>query len=387
MPVNRLGQNNRRADNMNDVMGIINLSDSEENIRDLTLNRSLASLHILGRYRVIDFALSNMVNANISNVSIFAHGKGHSLMMHLGSGKHWGLDRKRDGLFVFYPDLNPDDNIRRHGDLEQFKHHIDYLKNSTQSYVVLMRSYMVCNVDINKMVKAHKQSGADVTIAYKRMENSVGRFMGCDTIEIDDDENIKGFGKNLGKERFYNISMEIYVLKRELLIKLIEDAVQRGDARYLKECLFNRFSDLEVKGWRHGGYLSAINSTSNYFQTNMDLLCEDKWHELFNENGKIYTKVMDAPSTYYSEDSFISNALIANGCIIEGTVENSIICRDVHIKKGAIVRNSIVFPNVIINETTNLSYVILDKNVVINSNKMLFGDRQNPFVIKKNMVL
>lgn len=372
---------------MNDVMGIINLSESEENVKDLTLGRNLASIHILGRYRVIDFALSNMVNAGLTNVAIFNHGKGHSLMMHLGSGKHWGLDRKKDGLFVFYPDQNPDDNNRRLGDLEYFKNHIDYLKNSTQQYVILSRSYMICNMDFKKMVKAHKATGADITIAYKKMENSVGRFMGCDTLELDTDENIIGIGKNLGKDKYYNISLEMYVLKRELLIKIIEESIQKGDARFLKEGIMNRLSSFDVKGWRFGGYLGCINNTPNYFQTNMDLLNEDAWHELFNKNGKIFTKVMDAPSTYYSEDSFISNSMIANGCIIEGTVENSIICRDVHIKKGAIVRNSIVFPNVIINETTNLSYVILDKNVVINSNKMLFGDKQNPFVIKKNMVL
>jgi glucose-1-phosphate adenylyltransferase len=372
---------------MNDVMGIINLSESEDNIKDLTLNRSLASIHILGRYRIIDFALSNMVNAGITNVAIYNHAKGHSLMMHLGSGKHWGLDRKRDGLFIFYPDQYTDDNHRRTGDLEYFKNHVDYLKNSTQPYVLMSRSYMIYNADFKKMVKYHKQSGADVTIAYKKMENSVGRFMGCDTLEVSEDEKIVGIGKNLGKEKYYNISLETYVMKRELLIKLIEDSIQKGDARFLKEAIMNRITGFDVKGWHFGGYLSCVNSTSNYFLTNMELLNEAKWRELFNENGKICTKVMDAPSTYYSQDSFVSNTIVANGCIIEGTVENSIICRDVHIKKGAIVRNSIIFPNVTISETTNLSYVILDKNVVINSNKMLFGDRQNPFVIKKNMVL
>lgn len=372
---------------MNDVMGIINLSETEDNIKELTLNRSLGSIHILGRYRVIDFTLSNMVNAGLTNVAIFNHAKGHSLMMHLGSGKHWGLDRKRDGLFIFYPDQNPADINQRTGDLDYFKNHIDYLKNSTQTYVIMSRSYMICNLDYKKMVKRHKKSGADVTIAYKKMENSVGRFMGCDTLEVDGDERITGIGKNLGKERHYNISMEMYVLKRELLIKIIEEAVQKGDSRFLREALLNRIGNYDVKGWAFSGYLSCVNSTSNYFLTNMEMLNESKWYELFNANGKIYTKVMDASSAYYSEDSFVSNSMIANGCIIEGTVENSIICRDVHIKKGAIIRNSIVFPNVTINETTNLSYVILDKNVVINSNKMLFGDRQNPFVIKKNMVL
>lgn len=372
---------------MNDVMGIINLSETEENIKELTLHRNLAALHILGRYRVIDFALSNMVNSGITNVAIYTYNKGHSLMMHLGSGKHWNLDRKRDGLFMFYPDNFEDASHRRSGDLDSFKNHIDYLKNSSQQYVLLTKSYMICNIDYTKMVKAHKASGADVTIAYKKMENSVGRFMNCDTLDLDAEDNVIGIGRNMGNEKHYNTSMEMYLMKRELLIKIIEESVFKGDARYLKEAVFNRLTQFEVRGYQFKGYLSCVNTVENYFLSNMDLLNEDRYREVFIDNGRISTKVMDAPSTYYSEDSFISNSIIANGCIIEGTVENSIICRDVHIKKGAIVRNSILLPNVIVENTTNLSYVILDKNVVIQPNKMLFGDKQNPFVIKKNMVL
>lgn len=372
---------------MNDVMGIINLSESDENIKDLTLTRTIASIPLLGRYRVIDFALSNMVNAGITNVGIYTYGKSRSLWQHLGSGKPYGLDRKRDGLFVFYPECSPEDNIRRAGDLEQFKLHMDYLKVSTQQYVVLSRSYMICNVDLAEMVRQHKKTGADITIAFKTMENSVGRFMGCDTVHLDEEENVIGLGKNLGKEKHYNISLEMYVMKRELLIKMIESAIQKGEAHFLKEVIFNRMPLLKVIGFRFQGYLGCINSSVNYFKTNMDLLDPNASRELFNANGKIHTKIMDAPSTQYTEESYVSNSLIANGCIIEGTVENSILCRDVHVKKGAIVRNAIIMPNAVISETTNLNYVILDKNVTITPRKMLFGDNSNPFVIKKNMVL
>ena len=372
---------------MNDVMGIINLSESDEHIKDLTLTRSIGSIMILGRYRVIDFILSNMTNSGLTNVGIFTHGKSRSLTNHLGSGKHWGLDRKRDGLFVFHPEYRMDDNIRRVGDLELFKMNLDYLKHSRQEYVLMSRSYMICNIDFKPMVDYHKKTGADITIAYKSMENSVRRFVECDSLTLDEDRNIVSIGKNLGKKRHYDISMEMYVMKRELLIKIIEESVHRGDSRFMKEAIFNTMDKLKVNAYPFDGYLSCVSTIQNFYQTNMDLLNIANCNELFYENGRIFTKVLDSPSTKYSDNSYVSNSLIANGCIIEGTVENCIICRDVHVKKGAIIRNSIVFPNVVISETTNLNYTILDKNVVITERKMLFGDSSSPFVIKKNTVL
>ncbi|SCZ78859.1 glucose-1-phosphate adenylyltransferase subunit GlgD [Acidaminobacter hydrogenoformans] len=372
---------------MNDVMGIINLSESEEQIKDLTLGRSLGALHILGRYRIIDFQLSNMVNSGLSNVAIFTYGKSHSIMLHVGSGKPWGLDRKRDGLYIFYPEINTEDNIRRQGDLDNFRNHLDYLQSSTQKYVILSRSYMLANIDYKDVVQHHRASGSDVTIVYKNIEKSYDRFPNCDTLTLNDQNRVIGIGKNLGKQENYNVSMEMYVMKRDRLIKIIESAIQRGDARFLKEAIFQRLPELKVGAYRFNGYLSCIQTINNYFETNMELLNTQLCEELFGKNGPIYTKVMDAPSTYYSEDSYVSNSLVANGCIIEGKVENSIIHRDVRIKKGAVVRNSILLPYVTVSEATNLNYVILDKHVTITPRKMLFGDQCNPFVIKKNMVL
>jgi glucose-1-phosphate adenylyltransferase len=328
-----------------------------------------------------------MVNSGLTNVSIFTYGKSHSIMYHVGSGKHWGLDRKRDGLYIFFPEINSEDNIRRLGDLENFRNHLDYLQNSTQNYILLSRSYMLCNMDYKDLFKFHKNSGADISIVYKEIEKSYDRFMNCDTLTMDNQDRIIGIGQNLGKQEQYNVSMEMYIMKRELLVKIIESAIQRGDSRFLKEAIFQRMPDLKVNGYRFNGYVSCIQTINNYFETNMELLNTQLCAELFNKFGPIYTKVMDAPSTYYSEDSYASNSLVANGCIIEGKVENSILHRDVRIKKGAVVRNSILLPHVTVSESTNLNYVILDKNVTITPRKMLFGDQCNPFVIKKNMVL
>lgn len=372
---------------MNDVMSVINLSDPEEHIKELTGSRALASLPILGRYRVIDFMLSNLTNSGVKNVSIYTYGKTRSLTQHLGSGKHWGLDRKRDGLYLFHPDRVFEDNMPRKGDLENFINHIDYLKYSSQKYVILSRSYMICNIDFRPIVEEHKKSGADLTVVYKSLENHVGRFMGCDTLKLDENQNVLNMGKSMGKERYYNISLEMYVMERTKLVELIEKSIQVGDANFLKEAIFNRMEGMKVKGYPFKGYLSCVNSVDNYYNTHQDLLSVTNAKDLFNENGNIYTKVMDAPSTKYSETSCVNNSLIANGCIIEGTVENSILFRDVHIKRGAIIRNSIILPNVEVGDATSLNYSIIDKNVKITERKMLFGDASSLFVIKKNSVL
>lgn len=370
---------------MNDVMGIINLTESEEQIKELTLDRCVAAIPILGRYRIIDFALSNMANSGIKKVSIFSYGKDRSLIRHLGSGKHWNLDRKRGGLYLFHADKILDSNVVNKGDLENFASNLDSIKTSTQEYVVLTRSYMICAIDYKDMVEKHKESGADITIAYKNMENSVKRFLNCDTLMLDEEQNINSIGKNIGKERYYNISLEMYVMKRDLLVKIVEDSIFTGEHKYLKQCVLSKVGKLNIKGYQFKGYLSCVNSIQNYYLTNTDMLNIANADDLFNNYGRIYTKIMDAPSTKYTDNSYVNNSLIANGCIIEGTVENSILCRDVHIKKGSIVRNSVILPNVVIGETSSLNYTIVDRNVNITDRKMLYGDASSLFVIKKNV--
>ncbi len=246
---------------------------------------------------------------------------------------------------------------------------------------------MLANIDFNPAFKFHKESGADITIIYKQMENSVRRYINCDTLNLDENDNVLGIGKNLGKRRHYDISLEMYIMKKDVLIDIIEEGIHRGDGDYLKQCLFNRLQDLNVNAYPYDGYLSCINNIDNYYLTNMELLGADKSKQLFHDHGTIYTKIKDETSTLYSDTAHVTNSLISNGCIIEGTVENSVIGRGVKIKKGAIVRNSIIMQNAFIDETANLNYAILDKNVVISKKKMLFGHEGNPFVIRKNATI
>jgi|LGVE01.1.fsa_nt_gb glucose-1-phosphate adenylyltransferase len=369
---------------MNEMMGIINLSASTEKLKNLTEVRTIGSIPIGGRYRVIDFTLSNMVNSGMSNIAVCTQGRARSLYDHIGSGKYWDLDRKKDGLFYFHPEASSIDIVQKRGDIELFNSMLSYIKKSKQPYVFLSRSYMICNIDYSDMLEFHKESDADITILYKRMNNHVRRFIDCDTINIDENDDILSIGKNLGKKKYYNVSMEMYMMKRELLVDIIEESIHLGDVEFLKQCLFKQIGELKVKGFSFDGYLACINSIQNYYNTNMDMLQPEVQEELFNANGLIYTKIKDEPSTFYADDSFTSNSLVSSGCIIEGIVENSILSRGVHVKKGAIVRNSVIMQNSIIGETANINYMILDKNVEIGSKRVFNGDSDHPFVIAKN---
>lgn len=368
---------------MKELMGIINLSENEENIKELTYNRSLATIPIMGRYRIIDFMLSNMVNSGIQKVSIITKGKSRSLMDHIKTGKSWGLDKKINGLTVLNPVVNLYDFVTHKGDLECFKSHYDFFEHSKQKYVFLSRSYMICNIDFKDALKYHKESGADITIIYKKILNNDDRFLNCDNLNLDDDNRVISIGRNTKIRRSSNVSMEMYIMKKELLLNIIHDSLILGDSEYLKQAVFQKIKSSYVNAYEFEGYLSCINSVQNYYETSMELLDRNLSNELFDQNGTIYTKVKDEPPAKYVEGSKVSNSLIANGCIIEGTVENSILGRSVKIKKGVVVKNSIIMQKSTIEEGTFVDNAIVDKYVQISPQSILSGDRRNPIIIKK----
>ena len=371
---------------MKRIMGIINLSERTEHIKELTLNRAIASLPFAGRYRVIDFALSNMVNSRIDNVAVVTQGKTRSLVDHLGSGKPWDLNRNRDGLFIFHPDVSSQDVVQRKGDMEIFKENLDYLYRSKEEYVAMSRSYMIGVVDYENIMAYHEDRGADITIVYSKVMNG-SDFMYCDTVLVGNNHEIRSIGKNMSKEKEVDISMEMYFMKRELLITIIEDAIQTGDSDHLKQCIFNRLTNMKVYGYRHYGYVACINSLPNYYKASMDMLHQDIYSELFRSERLIYTKVKNEPPAKYTNTSIVENSLIGSGCVIKGTVINSVIARGVVVEENAVVKNSIIMQNANIAATSDLNYMIIDKNVTISAEKRLNGDVNHPYVVKKNAVL
>jgi glucose-1-phosphate adenylyltransferase len=368
---------------LKDYMGILDLNEKEENIRNLTRNRTVASIPMAGRYRVIDFVLSNMVNAGITNVGVFTKSKSRSLIDHLSGGKPWDLDRKREGLFVFnFGNGNPSLE-----DVEMFRNNIDYLHLSKEKHIILSSSYMICNIDYEEAVKFHEKSGKSITAIYKKADNCTTAFIDCDVLNIDDSGRVVSVGKNIGVQNINNICMEMFIMKKDTFIELVYKCVTTGAFRKVTHAIYRNLEEYDVAAYEFKGYLECINTIKSYYITNMDCLDPKVNKELFFNNGLIYTKVKDEAPTKYSEDSVVSNSLIANGCVIEGTVENSIIFRRVNVKKGAVIKNCIIMQNCDIGEDARLTNIITDKNVAIGKGKKLKGDKQLPLVIEKEPIL
>lgn len=364
---------------LKDYMGILTLNENDDRIKNLTRKRPLASVPIGGRYRIIDFVLSNMVNAGIKNIGILTNSKSRSLMDHLGSGKPWDLDRKITGLFLF----NYGTSREYWDDVELLKNNMEYLYQSKENYVIISPSYMVCNIDYRAAAAYHEASGKDITIIYKKVTDGTKDFIECDLLNLDNNNSVTSVGKNIGLDSSANISMEMFIMKKEVLIGLILKCIKTGLCRTIKEAVYRNVDSLNVTAYEFNGYLSCINSTISYYRTNMDMLEIPINRELFFNNGPILTKVKDESPSKYGDNSRVSNSLIANGCIIDGVVENSIIFRRVKIAKGAHIKNCIIMQNSDIGKDAKLENIITDKNTIIEENRELKGSEKIPLVIEK----
>lgn len=331
------------------MLGLIDATTCFGDLKELTMMRSVAAVPFGGRYRLIDFALSNLVNSGVQSVAIFPKYQYRSLMDHLGSGKDWDLNRKRDGLFFFPPPFNSQ-NDHLASVLHYFKHHKDYFHRSTQEYAVIVQSNTVCNLDFNVVLNRHIETNADIT-------------------------EICQNGESLG----------MYILKKTLLLELLDS--ERDDSHYTLYDVINHFPQkLTCHTYEYDGYAAIINSINDYYRHSLELLQPKIMEHLFSRENPIYTKVKDEPPTRYSKDAIVRNAQIANGCIIEGHVENSIIFRGVKIAKGAVVKNSIIMQKSQIGEGAMLEHVILDKDVTIDNHVRLNGYAESPIVIPKGSV-
>lgn len=374
---------------MKNVIGVINLGKSQTLLDDLTRNRSIASVPFAGRYRLIDFALSNMVNSGLSKVAVFTLNKSRSLTDHLGSGKEWDLDRKHGGLFILPPAINFLDEEYK-GDLQNFHGHIDYFRRSSkEEYVIVSRSHMVCNINYKEAFKQHVETKADVTVLYKRMDLKTEALSACTQIEIDGKGRVLGMQEVLeaDDDATRNVYMETFIINKSLLVELIEDSISQGNYDMTTSVIIENLSRMRVIGYEHRGHLAIINSTASYYRESMRLLCPNVWRGLFFQPGLIYTKIKDEPPVKFMEGAHVTNSMIANGCIVQGTVENSILFRGVKVAPGAVVRNSIIMQDCEIGEEAHIENMILDKEVHIQGGKMLLEQQEQPLVIDKRSSL
>ena len=368
---------------MNNCVGIINLDEKENRMGELVTNRPLASVPIAARYRIIDFVLSNMTNSGIECIGIFTKNKSRSLMDHLTNGRPWDLHRKKDGLKVF----NFGDDDPSYDDVHNFLDNIGFVKYSRKDYVLISPSYMICNIDYEKALEEHRKSNNDITIIYKNVDNADKAFIDCDILNIDDYDRVVSIGENLGRDKNANISMEMYIMSTELFIDIVDESVRSGMYRKIKQFIHSNLQSAKVGAYKFNGYLSCVNSLNSYYDANMDLLKDDVNCELFFDGRPIYTKVKDEAPTHYTENSNVTNSIIANGCIIEGEVKNCIISRRVFVAKGSKLEDCVIMQNTVVGEGAKLQKVIADKGIEIKEREEYKGSDFWPVVMKKRILL
>jgi len=366
------------------MMGVINLIHEADEMEALTANRCLATVPFGGRYRLIDFTLSSMVNSGIPKVAVFAHRKFRSLMDHIGSGSNWDLHRKQSGLFVLPPSMEDQTDFGK-GDLYHFYKNRDYFARSQLDYVVISRSHMVCNVDFAKVLEQHRETGADITVVCKSSSEGLPGL--ARKAKLNEAGRITDMQDHFGRLDSSIISMEMYVLSKDLLLDLVETSLAQGRDHFVRHSILSRLNQLQVHAYMHGGVLGVVNNIAAYYQHSMELLQPEVWRELFFKPGSVYTKVKDEPPTHYRNGADVTHSLVANGCDIEGTVHNSILFRGVKVARGAVVRNSIVMQNGIIGEDGSLENCILDKEVEIRAMQQLKGSTDMPFIALKRKVI
>lgn len=369
---------------MMDTMGVIIACNDKVNLSELERVRSVSALPFGGRYRLIDFVLSGMVNSNIINVGVATDYNYQSLLDHLGSGKPWDLARKKYGLFILPPFARHHENTSGDIEMELLTGILHYMKRSGQKYVVVADCNNICNIRFDDIVAQHRHNEADITVVYQRTDS---RKDGEVYATVDDDNIVTSLHYGKGNKKCTNRLVGYYVFTKEVLISMLEKCQLQGKNNFVQDILVASLDRRKVMGYCFEGYLKTITDIDSYYNVSMDLFDSHTRKSLFVADDKILTKTKDKVPTRYLDDADVTSSIIADGCIINGTVENCILFRGVSVEKGAVIKNSIIMQDCVVSEGATLDSVIMDKNCVIRKGKTLIGQPDFPIVVGKRRTI
>lgn len=367
---------------MSKLLGIVNMSGDSIDIEGLSNYRSTSAISLLGRYRLIDFVLSNMSNSDIDQIHVYVKDKPRSIIEHIGSGRMYNLNSKRSKVRILMGENNRMSAQFNH-DINAFAEHMSYIDEVSANYVVIAPAHFICRINFEDVLQQHLETKADITVVYKNTDNAKEEFIGCDWLTLNGKKEVIAMEVNRGNTKQRSISLETYVMSKEMFKKLVKAAQDTSSLFCLKDIIAEQVGDLLVRGYSQRGYVACINNLSAYYKANMDLKKWDNISSMFSSEWPIYTRTNDSPPAKYGEKAIVSDAFIANGCLIEGTVINSVIGRGTIVKENAVVKDCVILAEGYIESGTHVENAVIDKKVKIKKKACIKGAEHVPLYIKK----
>lgn len=366
------------------AIGLVNLH-SDVDYLGLTEKRPVASVSFLGRYAIIDFVLSNMSNSAIDAVGVLIQKKPRSLFKHLAGGNSWNFNSKAGGVSFLYNEKYANNPNYNH-DINNMIENIAFLEGNNADYVVIAPAHIITTMDYSDVIEAHEKAGAEITMVYKKVNDANESYIDCDCLTVKN-KVVTKIERNKGSRKDCSISLETYVINREILIKIINEAKEVSAFFNLRDYLAYLCDEKQINAYEYKGYARCIDSLEHYYQYSLEFLDLDVSSAVFKSNWPIYTITNDTPPAKYLTESSVKRSFVANGAIINGHVENSIIGRDVVIGTGAVVKNCILFSGAEVDSGAHLENVIMDKTSKVHRQLNLQGEYDSPLYIKEGDVV
>lgn len=367
---------------MCDAYGIVNFESANVHVKGMGEYRPASAFSYLGRYRLVDFPLSNMSNSGIDQIKVLVKSNPRSLVEHLGNGRQYNLNSKRGRLQII-PAISSEGVDVNNTDICAMRSILELLEAMPQEYVIIAPPNMVYRQDLDQLLQQHQASGADISVLYQNVDNAKSAYLNCDVLRLNRQKGVLSIDRNRGNAKNRSISLETYVMRNTLLITLIKRAANTSMMYWLRDVVSEASEEYDVQGIAHRGYLACINDFDSYYHANMDLLDYSKGDDLLHQSWPFYTRTNDSCPTQYGDEVMVNESIVSNGCKIRGTVEKSVIGRGVVVEEGAVVRGCVILPGVYIGKGVHVENAVVDKKARIIHRKEILGMPEHPLYVRR----